>query len=43
MGWSSIDRDEYKSKGIEVKLFREVILLIRVGGCIVLDMGREVG
>lgn len=43
MGWSSIDRDEHKSKGTEVKLSREVIPLIRVGGCIVLDMGREVG
>lgn len=41
-GWSLMDRGDHENKGTEVKLSNEIIPLVKVRECIVLDVGKEV-
>lgn len=41
-GWSITDRGDHESTGADVQLSKEVIPLIRVRQCIILDVCKEV-
>lgn len=41
-GWSITDRGDHESTGADVQLSKEVIPLIRVRECIMLDVGKKV-